>query len=148
MKHTRAWLVCAFFGAAGIAAADAPTALEKEFTALENSWGEAVIKRDTAYLEKLYAAEYRFVDPGGGVADRAKDIGDTKAGVFKLSAFKLDEIKVHQYGIVVVVTGSNALTATADGKDASGVYRFTDVFVKRDGRWQCVATQATRVQGP
>jgi ketosteroid isomerase-like protein len=132
----------------GIAAADTPTAVEKEFTALENTWGEAVKKRDTAYLEKLYAAEYLFTDPSGGVADRAKDIGDTKSGAFKLDAFKLDEIKVHQYGNVAVVTGRNTLTATADGKDVSGAYRFTDVFVKRDGRWQCVATQATRVQGP
>jgi hypothetical protein len=27
----------------------------------------------------------------------------------------------------------------------SGAYRFTDVFVKRGGRWQAVATQATFV---
>jgi ketosteroid isomerase-like protein len=51
------------------------------------------------------------------------------------------------HGSTAVVTGLNTLesSATASGKHISGAYRFTDVFVKRHGRWQVVASQLTRV---
>ena len=55
-------------------------------------------------------------------------------------------MKVHVYGDTAVVTGLNTIKSTLNGKDTSGAYRFTDVFVKRDSRWQVVATQASSVQ--
>jgi hypothetical protein len=32
-----------------------------------------------------------------------------------------------------------------DGKDASGAIRYTDTFVKRQGRWQIIASQDTQI---
>jgi ketosteroid isomerase-like protein len=53
------------------------------------------------------------------------------------------------YGEVAVVTGKNTIKGTWEDieRDISGPYRFTDVFVRRDGRWQCVASQASRIAG-
>jgi ketosteroid isomerase-like protein len=59
-------------------------------------------------------------------------------------SYKLEDMRVRICGNAAVVTGRNVLQASLKGKDTSGPYRFTDVFVKRDGRWQCVATQAVR----
>jgi hypothetical protein len=49
------------------------------------------------------------------------------------------------YANVAVVTGRNTVKGTFARKDISGPTRFTDVFVWRDGRWQCVATQFGRI---
>jgi ketosteroid isomerase-like protein len=55
-----------------------------------------------------------------------------------------DDMKVQTHGETAVVTGRATLEGQAEGLPG-GAYRFTDTFVKRDGRWHCVATQATTV---
>ena len=60
----------------------------------------------------------------------------------------ISDVKVSVYGKVAVMTGLNRSQASFKGMDASGEYRFTDVFVKRDGRWQVVTSHLTRVAPP
>ena len=57
----------------------------------------------------------------------------------------LSDMKVHVYGDTAVVTGVNTTNWTADGKQVVGPIRFTDVFVKREGRWQVVASHGSKV---
>ena len=127
------------------AAFAAPSAVEQQLIDAENAWAQAVMKSDVAALEKLYADEYLFTDPSGMKFTKSQDIANTRTGDLKLTAYRLGDLQVHVYGDVATVTGSNTITATFHGADASGQYRFTDVFVKRDGRWQVVATQGTKV---
>jgi len=126
-----------------LARAQAPA--EKELMDVENHWGEATVKGDVQALERLYAEEYLAIDPAGATFTKAQDIANVKSGNFKLATYKLDELKVRLHGEVAVVTGRNTIKATYMGKDISGAYRFTDVFVKRGGRWQALTTQGTLV---
>jgi len=50
------------------------------------------------------------------------------------------DLKVQLYGDTAVVTGRQTEKATYKGEDASAVYRVTDVWIRRDGRWQAIAT--------
>ena len=59
--------------------------------------------------------------------------------------FHLDDLKVRVYGDTAIVFGLETEKSTIHGKDMSGQHRFTDVFVKRDGRWQAVASHLSRV---
>ena len=119
--------------------------LQQELTKVENGWAEATVKRDVGALQKLYADEYVATDPMGSVYTKAQDIASLQSGDFTLASFKLEDLKVQSHGSVAVVTGRNTIKGTYKGKPMDGAYRFTDVFVKRDGRWQVVATQATMV---
>jgi ketosteroid isomerase-like protein len=49
-------------------------------------------------------------------------------------------------GDTAVVHGLWTEKSTLNGKDTSGQYRFTDTFIKRDGRWQAVATFSTKLK--
>jgi ketosteroid isomerase-like protein len=118
---------------------------EQEVLKVENDWSEAQIKRDVAALKQFYADEYLATYPDGSTLNKSQDIENFASGDFKLISYKLEDIKVHVYGEVAVVTYLNTIKATFKDKDVSGSYRGTDVFVKRDGRWQCVATQGTVV---
>ena len=51
------------------------------------------------------------------------------------------------YGDTAVVTGLDHLGGTYMGNYGEMYLRFTDVLVKRDGRWQLVIQQATRAEG-
>ena len=88
-------------------------------------------------VSSLKDGGYVIVFRHGATDDSQKDV----------YPFKFDDMKVHVYGNVAVVTGRNTIKGVWEDieHDISGPYRFTDVFVKRDGRWQCVASQSSRI---
>jgi ketosteroid isomerase-like protein len=130
---------------ASAAALAAPAATEQQLKDAETAWSQAYVKGDIASLDKLLAAEYLFTDQDGKTFTRAEDIASVKSGEFKMTSFKIDDLKIHVYSDFATVTGLNEFVATDSGKDASCKCRFTDVFVKRDGRWQAVASHVSKL---
>jgi len=118
---------------------------EQEVLKVENDWSEAAIKGDVSALKQLYADEFLATYPDGSTTNKSQEIENYASGDFRLVSYKFEDMKVHVYGEVAVVTCLNTIKATFKDKDISGIYRGMDVFVKRDGRWQCVATQAAAV---
>jgi ketosteroid isomerase-like protein len=106
-----------------------------------------VVKRDAAALQRLYADEYMSVDQEGMTWNKQQDIQIDTTGASRLSTYKFEDLKVRIYGDVAVVTGRNRATGTVLGSAAKAQTRFTDVFVKRDGRWQCIQSQTTPIVG-
>ena len=88
-----------------------------------------------------------FTNEDGAVTNKAKEIADITTGTFRLTSYKFDDLKVHIYGDVAVVTGRNTIKGVWDDikRRHQCPYRFTDVFVKLNGRWQCVASQSSRM---
>ena len=121
------------------------TAAEKELIKVENDWNTAGMKHDGKALDLLFATEYLGTDFMGKTYTKAEDLKNATNPKNIMTSAVLSDLKVHIYGQTAVVTGLNSIKATLEGKDTSGDYRFTDVFVKRDGRWQCVATQGAKV---
>jgi|SRR5262245_39139050 len=125
--------------------AQVPNAVERDILKLENDWSTAWQKKDAAFFQKLWADEYLSTDQDGATFTKAQDLANLAAAGTSQTSFALTDMKVHVYGDTAVVTGLNTIKATFKGKDTSGAYRFTDVFVKRDGRWQVVATQSSMI---
>ena len=118
---------------------------EQELIKLENGWNEATVKRDVAFLDKILAEEITDTDSEGVVWTKAQDIANLKSGDLAVTSMVADGIKVRLYGNAAVVTGRNTSKMTFKGKDASGQYRWTDTWIKRDGRWLCVATHGSKI---
>jgi hypothetical protein len=55
-------------------------------------------------------------------------------------------MKVRVFGFTAVVTGTDEETATVDGKRSTGHYVWTEVFVKRKGKWLAVASQTAQIK--
>jgi ketosteroid isomerase-like protein len=125
-------------------AAQAPPAIEKELLKLENDWNTATEKKDLAFLDRLYATECLITTAEGLTLTKAQDIANVKSSS-TASPFALSDMKVRVYGETAVVTGVNTVHWTVNGKEWVGPIRFTDVFVKRDGRWQVVASHSSQV---
>ena len=127
--------------------AQAPAGPEQALLTVETAWSQAAVGRDRAVLDRFYADEYIFTNEDGVASNKTKEIADITSGVFRLTSFKFSDFKVHVYGEVAVVTGQNNIKGRWEdnAKDVSGPYRFTDVFVMRGGRWQCVASQSSRI---
>jgi len=125
--------------------AQAPSPAEQELVRLEHSWKQAVVNRDVSALKRLYAEEYVSTDQEGMVWNKADDIAIDTAGLFRLASYQFDDMKVRLAGNTAVVTGLLSTKGTLNGITIGSASRFTDVFVKRDGRWQCLASQATPI---
>jgi uncharacterized protein (TIGR02246 family) len=117
----------------------------QELITLENGWAEAVVKKDIALFDQILADDYTFTDTEGNVNTKAQYIASVKSGESVVTSAVNDEIKVRFYGDAAVVTGRWTGKETFKGKDTSGQSRWTDTFIKRDGRWLCVATHDSRI---
>lgn len=120
-------------------------AAEQELIKLEKEWADAVVKVNLTALGRILADDFAGTDPDGMLWTKTKSLDVLKSGEDKVSAASLDDLKVRVYGDAAVVTGRSTVKEVYQGRDVSGQYRFTDTFVKRDGRWQCVATQSTKI---
>jgi len=148
------WKVAAVHAAAAppaVMTADRPTGTSGSgadadaLIAIEREWGEAMVAKDVPTLSRILADDFTEVDPTGSL--RAKDIvlAEAGSGDFKVDSYTARDLKARVYGDTAVVTGVSDLKATFKGEDMSGSYRWTDTFVRRNGRWQAVASQVTRV---
>ena len=115
---------------------------------MERDWSAALIANDAAKLEWIMADDWTMTDPAGQRMTRAQSLAEMRDGSLKLESMSPSDVKVAVYGDTAVVTGRSKDKGTYKGMDISGEYAFTDVFVKRDGKWRAVSTQLTRVAPP
>jgi ketosteroid isomerase-like protein len=115
---------------------------------LQNEWATARIKGDVAFLERLYAKEFRITAMDGSVVDRARDIDVFASGEMKPQAINDEDMKVAVYGETAIVTGIEDVKGTYKGNYGEFALRFTNVFIRRDGRWQMVTHHSTPVGRP
>jgi ketosteroid isomerase-like protein len=113
---------------------------------LERDWDFAFHHKDVKFIESVLAPEFLATYAEGQRADRAKELQNAEEFNQQIDSSELDEFVVHVYGDTAVVHFTQKLTGPSKGKPLTLTFRYMDVFVLRDGRWQCVASQSTRVQ--
>ena len=113
---------------------------------IEQRLAKAWVDRDRAAIDNILAAEWSVTDGSGQVLTKQQVMqeifGSTERRVDRMV---VDDVKVRVYGDVAVVTGRTQATGSYRGASASVVLRFTDVFVRRDGSWQAVASHGSTV---
>ena len=111
-----------------------------DLVALEHRWVEAIRSHDVAQLDALL--DESFVDSTFRGATRTKEqvLSGPPAGG-RYHSIRLDDLAVRRYGSTGIVTGVNVLQGAGAGDTVR--VRFTDVFVKRRGRWRAVCAQET-----
>ncbi len=92
-----------------------------------------------AFLDRVLANEYRLTGPDGAVTDKKAEMQKAKAGNPAHQPIAANDLQVNVYGDAAVLTGRRAYQVAGDE------FRFTSVYVWRDGRWQCVARQVTSI---
>jgi len=118
--------------------------IEQALMQMERDWTEAALKKDAVALDKILADDWVAQGPTG-VSTKAEALADLKSGDYKLESQTLGDMKVRVFGDTAVVTGSDDEKSSYKGHDTSGHYTWTDVYVKRQGRWQAAASQGTRI---
>jgi hypothetical protein len=132
---------------AALAAAQSPPVKSDQETLieLEQGWNEAFYQKNLAFIESVLAEEFIATYDDGSRGDKAKELALAEAFNQQVESAIQDEFIVKVYGNTAVVWFTLRLVGVKQGERAEVTLRYTDVFVLRDGRWQCVSSQSTRV---
>lgn len=152
----KTFLVVSVFLAASVLAfgqAQKPdnASVEQTLTQMERDWSQvgmnkANIDKDVKTMDRIMADDWVGLDFQGNANTKAQSIANVKAGTSTAQSVDLGPLKVRVFGNTAIVTGSDTEKSTYKGKDSSGKYVWTDVFVNRNGRWQAVASETTKVE--
>ncbi len=129
-----------------------PAAIQAEVLNVERDWVRAGETYDVEAIRRIVADDAVLVYPDGTPGTKADEvrIAETKAitGRWEMIDPKVTVLSADS----AFITGRSSIK---DGKykeptmakaiDISGEYRFLDVYARRNGRWQVVASQATKV---
>jgi len=118
--------------------------MEEELLKLEEAFAEAIVRNDVEGIERLVTDDWIIIDPNGEIVDRTRFFDVIKSGALTHDTMESEDFRVRVYGDSAVVTAITSAKGKFMGQEFSTRERATDVFVKRDGRWQCVLTHLTR----
>jgi ketosteroid isomerase-like protein len=116
-----------------------------ELRQIEAAWVAAVKAKDSAKLGGILDDSWVGLGWDGKITDKPTNLAELKSPGNSLGSFEMGLITVRLFGNTAVVTGSDTEKSTEDGKDTSGKYIWTDVFVKQNGQWRAVASHSTKV---
>ena len=130
--------------------------IEAELLKLEREWATAAQSHNAEPVKRILADDAVMVYPDGTTGTKADEVKTIESGAITADGWETLDPKVTVIDAdSAFITGSSVIK---NGKykdpnqkkpiDISGEYRFLDVYVKRDGKWQAVASQATKIAKP
>lgn len=137
----------ATLGAAETPSPEAGRAVERQLIDAERQRFAAMVEADVGTLERLLADELTYTHTTGTTDTKTELLASLSSGTLKYLSIEPEDMRARPYGEVGVVTGRAAMKVRAGGQELAFRIAFTDVYVRRDGRWQVVAWQSTRLPG-
>lgn len=112
---------------------------------LERDWDEAFRNKDVAFVDNVLAEEFMATYGDGTRVDRAQELEMIATFNLQIDSSTVDDFTVNLYDDAAVVWFTQHMVGPSQGQSLELTYRYMDVFVFRDGRWQCVASQSTQL---
>jgi len=133
-------------GVAGSASQQRPVQSDQEVLVdLERRWNAAFYRKDAAFIETILADDFVATYDDGSRGDKAKELSLAAAFAQQVESAVPDEFTVKVYGDTAVVRFTLRVVGLRQGERVTTVLHYTDVWIVRNGRWQCVSTHSTRV---
>jgi ketosteroid isomerase-like protein len=137
--------------ALSLSAQSAPDAAE--LTKLLKEFLAGASRNDAAIHDRFWADDLIYTGSGGRRRSKAEVMRDVrsappaKPGDAK-TTYTAEEIRIQQYGDTAIVAFRLVGTTEKDGKTEVANFLNTGTFLKRNGKWQVVSWQATRMAAP
>lgn len=125
-------------GAAGADSLDEVRRLDSEISV-------ATWTGDAMWFEENLAEDYVLITPGGSMRTKRDVIRELATPGLKMEPFEPREVNVRLYGDAAVVTGRMLQRFTLGGVRYANDLRYTDVYVKRKGKWMLVSGHTSMV---
>jgi ketosteroid isomerase-like protein len=124
--------------------ADSDNVISHTLQDMERSWLNAEKAHDVAAFEQIVADDWIAITPDGKSQTKAERAAEIKTA--HTTSATMGDMKVRVFGDTAVVTGTDDETTMEEGKKSTKHYAWTDVFVKRNGKWLAVASQTAQIK--
>ena len=116
------------------------------FRHLERQRLAALVASNVELARSLHADDYQLVTPGGATLSREEYLDGIATGDLDYRVFEsASEIAVRIFDRAAAVRYQARIEILVSGELDSGLFWHTDIHESRDGRWQAVWSQATRI---
>ncbi|HET9528419.1 MAG TPA: nuclear transport factor 2 family protein [Pyrinomonadaceae bacterium] len=130
--------------------------VEAEINKIERDWSAAAKAKDVDTIRRILADDIVLTYPDGSTGTKADEVQLVETGAITSDSWDMFDTKVTVLdadaafitGRAVIKNGKLKDPKSQQTIDITGEYRFLDVFAKRNGRWQAVASHVTKVQAP
>jgi len=118
-------------------------ALEQEIRTLEQAQVDALLRNDIAAIKRNWATDYVVNNPRNEVVEASK--GRIASGARTYSSFirEIERVLIHENTVIVMGQETVVPSGTAPDAGKTIIRRFTNIWMKRDGKWLLTARQAT-----
>jgi hypothetical protein len=145
VKLLAIFLILACGSNVGSAAERDAAITENELVRRTQELYDAIISGNQAPWRKYFADDSIFADEKGRTMDKARLIADiTPLPAGYSGAIKLEHVQSRVYDNVAILSYDANETETIFGQSLSARYHITDTWLRRDGNWQIIASQAHR----
>jgi ketosteroid isomerase-like protein len=112
---------------------------------LERDWHAAFLRKDVAAIADLLADDFIVTYGDGARGDKKKELALVAEFNQQVDSSTQEDFTVKIHRDTAVVWFTQRMVGPVQGKPTEVSYRYMDVWVLRDGRWQCVASQSTKL---
>jgi ketosteroid isomerase-like protein len=109
----------------------------------EDRYTDALLHRNFEELASLFADTYVNTSPSGQLRNKAEFLEAFKADTSRISEIKESEKQTQLYGDTAVVTVKFEVRGTDEGESFEFKGRATDIWIKENGEWLCVAVHSS-----
>jgi ketosteroid isomerase-like protein len=142
MKMTRVFAVVLVAAASTFAQSSLKaTGDESKIIALENLWNQMQIRHDADAMEKMLDPDFVLTDYDGTVMSKGQFLASIKDMSYAVTVEVSQDMRLFSHGDTVIVIGATHEIGKYKGKAYEHRGRFTDTWIRGDGRWICVASQ-------
>jgi ketosteroid isomerase-like protein len=115
---------------------------------VEDKWEGSVARHDSSIPQAYLADDFRGVSSKGKLMSKKDLLAELKKDTDTYSSTKNGKVDVRVFGgQFAVATGTSTEAGKdKDGKEFKRTFRWTDAWVLRNDKWQCVASQAMLVK--
>ena len=121
---------------------------EQEVRKLEREWLDAYEQHDMPAMDRILADDFKLTQSGGGIQTKADILAQLKAThdpARREPKLSTGDVQSRVEGDTVTLTGRFIQRMERDGQTRMMEARYTDTYVRRQGRWQVVASQLTPI---
>lgn len=118
---------------------------ERAIIDLDRKRMRAMVSKDIETLESLLADDLVYTHSSARLDTKRSLIHGMVSGTTVYTGVKPSDVKAQDLGDTVVLTGIAHIEVVSNGTPNAFGVRFTDVYTRRDDRWQMVTWQSTRL---